>query len=81
MAKQLVQLSKRLERELGSNDRKKLDEYIGGVRDIERRIERLEDLEKLERQEGALPDFGQSASMGISEHIQLMHELIGLFNL
>ncbi len=72
----ILEDAKRLERELGSNDRKKLDEYIGGVRDIERRIERLEDLEKLERQEGALPDFGQSASMGISEHIQLMHELI-----
>ncbi|MEE2856011.1 MAG: DUF1552 domain-containing protein [Planctomycetota bacterium] len=72
----ILEDAKRLEKQLGTNDRNKLDEYIGGVRDIERRIDRLEELEKLELQEGALPDFGQSGSLGISEHIQLMHELI-----
>ena len=34
--------AKSLERKLGQNDRKKLDEYLGSVRETEQRVERLE---------------------------------------
>lgn len=34
--------AKRLERQLGVKDRKKLDEYLGSVRETEQRVERLE---------------------------------------
>ncbi|MDE0959377.1 MAG: DUF1552 domain-containing protein [Planctomycetota bacterium] len=72
----ILEDSKRLEQQLGIRDRRRLDEYLAGIRDIERRIDRLEQMEMLERQESDLPDFGQAPPSGISAHIQLMHELI-----
>ena len=72
----ILEDAKGLEKQLGIGDRRRLSEYLAGIRDIERRIDRLEQLEQLEKQGGDLPDFGQIPPSGISEHIQLMHELI-----
>ncbi len=72
----ILEDSKNLEQQLGIHDRCRLDEYISGVRDIELRIDRLEEMEQLENKEAGLSDFAQVAPNGISEHIQLMNELI-----
>jgi uncharacterized protein DUF1552 len=62
-----------LQRQLGKNDQQKLDEYLNGVREIERRIERAE-------QFGKLPDPGMDTPSGIpsnyQEHIRLMFDML-----
>lgn len=68
--------AERLARELGLEDRRKLDEYLGGVRDLERRIERLEELDAIQQQEDSLADLSTGTPANISEHIRLMHELM-----
>jgi len=68
--------ARRLSRLLGSDDRRRIDEYLAGVRDIERRIERLDLLEKMEKEEGVDFDFTSGAPRNIREHIRLMHELM-----
>lgn len=64
----------RLERRLGSGDRRKLDAFQTSVREIERRVRRAQD-------EGdAVPDPGRAAPAGIppkfSEHIDLMYDMM-----
>jgi len=60
---------------LGRNDRQKLDEYLTGVREIERRIEHAEKF-------GAVPDPGVDAPPGIPatyrEHLKLMFDVLVL---
>ncbi len=61
-----------LKREVGPADSLKVDEYLEGVRDIERRIERAEqrqdfDLPELAQPEGIPPTF--------AEHVALMFDL------
>lgn len=67
--------ARRLQRDLGLNDRHKLDEYLTGVRDIERRIEQAERF-------GPPPDPGRDVPAGIpprySEHIRLMADMLVL---
>lgn len=67
--------AKRLQTELGRNDRNKLDEYLTGVRDIEQRIERAERF-------GATADPGVAAPDGIPrsyrEHLRLMADMLVL---
>ncbi|HKQ40481.1 MAG TPA: DUF1552 domain-containing protein [Verrucomicrobiae bacterium] len=62
-----------LQRQLGRNDVQKLDEYLVGIREIERRIERAE-------QFGKLPDPGMDTPSGIpsnyQEHIRLMFDML-----
>lgn len=64
-----------LNKQLGRNDQHKLDEYLTGVREIERRIERAEKF-------GPLPDPGAPAPAGTprkySEHIRLMADMLVL---
>ncbi|HWB01050.1 MAG TPA: DUF1552 domain-containing protein, partial [Pirellulales bacterium] len=64
-----------LYRQLGRNDRQKLDEYLTGVREIERRIEAAERF-------GNLPDPGVEAPSGIpssyAEHLRLMADMLVL---
>ncbi|MBI5766234.1 MAG: DUF1552 domain-containing protein [Verrucomicrobia bacterium] len=64
-----------LQRELGSTDRAKLDEYLTSVREIERRIERTEKF-------GGLPDPRAETPAGIpsdyGEHMNLMYDLLAL---
>jgi hypothetical protein len=67
--------AKRLSGRLGSNDRNKLDEYLSGVRELERRIEfaakRAEDASLEFKRPEAMPDT-------FAEHAQLMCDLLAL---
>lgn len=67
--------AKALNRELGRNDQLKLDEYMTGVREIERRIERAERF-------GLPEDPGVEAPAGVpgsfEEHIRLMMDMLVL---
>ncbi len=62
-----------LNKKLGQNDRRKLDEYLTGVREIEFRIQQTEKF-------GDLPDPGFTAPAGIPgdyrEHLRLMGDLM-----
>jgi hypothetical protein len=60
---------------LGQTDRRKLDEYLTSVREIERRIVQAESLAQKER-----PEFKTPAGVpdDIQEHIRLMYDLLGL---
>lgn len=63
-----------LQRELGRNDRQKLDEYLTGVREIEQRIQRAEG--------GGVPDPAVETPAGIpsdyGEHMDVMYDLLAL---
>jgi hypothetical protein len=64
-----------LKGKLGSTDQKKLDEYFTGVREVERRLTRLETdtgvvLDAVEKPTGIPADFG--------EHIRLMSDMMVL---
>lgn len=67
--------AKTLQRQLGKNDQQKLDEYLTGVREIERRIERAERFREL-------PDPKSDAPSGVpnnyQEHIRLMADMLVL---
>lgn len=62
-----------LERQLGRNDQNKLDEYLTGVREMEKRIQKAERF-------GKLPDPGAATPGGIpedyQEHIRLMMDML-----
>ncbi len=62
-----------LERSLGGRDRRKLDEYLTGVRDIERRIARAETEKDVPN-----PDVQTPAGIpaGYQDHIQLMYDMM-----
>jgi hypothetical protein len=64
----------RLQGELGATDRRKLDEYLTGVREIERRIETAEKTAQqappIDRPEGIPVDY--------SEHARLMFDLMAV---
>jgi hypothetical protein len=64
-----------LQRQLGQTDRRKLDEYLGSVHEIERRIAQAESLEQQER-----PDFKtpQGIPGELQDHIRLMYDLLAL---
>jgi len=67
--------ARRLNGQVGAADRHKVDEYLAGVRDIERRLSRLE-------QFGDLPDPGVPAPdaepKSYREHIRLMSDMLVL---
>jgi len=67
--------AKTMQRQLGRNDQQKLDEYLSGVREIERRIERAERFREL-------PDPKTGAPEGIpnsyQDHIRLMADMLVL---
>ena len=67
--------AKSLQRQLGRNDQHKLDEYLTGVREIERRVEKAERFREL-------PDPGSDTPSGIpgsyEEHIRLMGDMLVL---
>jgi hypothetical protein len=65
----------RLETSLGANDRRKMNDYLDSVREVERRIQKAEaqnaqnaELPPLDRPDGIPPTF--------EEHIQLMYDLM-----
>ena len=67
--------SKELTTKLGGNDKRKLDEYLTSIRDIEQRIERAAKLPPVEAPKGAKPS-GIPATY--QDHIRLMCDLMVL---
>ena len=69
--------ARQLHSQLGANDRRKIDEYLNAVREIERRIEQARAFEA-----GARPAPGVARPGGIPsdlrEHIRLMLDLLAL---
>jgi hypothetical protein len=65
-----------LSRRLGGSDRQKLDQYLSGVRDVERRITGAEKLSPVKLPEGAPRPAGVPADL--TEHIRLMCDLMVL---
>jgi len=64
-----------LERDLGTQDRRKLDEYLAGVREIERRIDRAERYPQAARPDLAVPEEIPTSH---AAHIDLMFDLLTL---
>jgi hypothetical protein len=67
--------AKDLERTLGPSDRVALDEYLGTVREIERRVQKLSqrDLSAV-----TLPDAPSGIPSNFDEHMQLMFDMLAL---
>jgi hypothetical protein len=64
--------TRRLQAELGATDRRKLDEYLTGVREIEKRIESAEK----ESQAAPPMDRPEGIPVDYSEHARLMFDLM-----
>ncbi|MDB6054170.1 MAG: hypothetical protein JWN25_1693 [Verrucomicrobiales bacterium] len=64
----------RMNRELGRNDKQKMDEYLSGVRSLEKQIEKNEQFK--------LPDSSMPEPSGIpeshEEHVDLMYDLMAV---
>lgn len=69
--------AKRLSRSVGSADQKKIDEYLESVRDIERRIQKVENSKAV-----ALPDYVKPSGIPdtFDEHARMMIDLQVLAN-
>jgi hypothetical protein len=71
----ILEDAQRLQAELGVADRRKLDEYLGGVREIEQRIDAGDEF-------GHIPNPDMDTPEGIpavfSDHIDLMYDLMAL---
>ncbi len=65
----------RLHDKLGVTDRRKLDEYLTSVRELERRIERAEREAEAKRPDFSVPD---DIPRDLQQHIRLMSDLIVL---
>jgi hypothetical protein len=64
-----------MQRQLGRNDQQKLDEYLTGVREIERRIQRAERFRQLPDPHADTP---AGIPMSYQEHIRLMGDMMVL---
>jgi hypothetical protein len=60
---------------LGQSDRQKLDEYFSSVRELEQRIERVEQQAQVERPDFEVPE---AIPRDTQEHIRLMYDLLVL---
>jgi len=69
--------TQRLEAEVGPTDRRKLDEYLTAVREIERRIEAAE---KQSAQSGDVPEIDKPEGVPVEfvEHVRLMFDLLAI---
>lgn len=71
----VIEDASRIQSELSASDRRKLDEYLGGVRDIEKRIQAAD-------QFGHVPNPDLDTPPGIpaafSDHIDLMFDILAL---
>ena len=69
---------RRLATQVSGADRRKLDEYLTGVREIERRVDRAQpvDHEAFVRPESPLPEAGQKLSY--ADHLRLMSDMLVL---
>ena len=63
----------RLQAELGSEDRAKVDQYLDSIREVERRIQKAE----TETENGELPDLDRPAGVPVAyaDHAKLMFDL------
>ena len=66
-----------LQRELGPNDRERLDRYLQNVRELERRIQMVES-QNSTGQERELPSAPAGVPDSFEEHVQLMFDLQAL---
>jgi hypothetical protein len=67
--------AERLKDRLGKADRQKLDQYFSSVRELEQRIERVEQQARVERPEFEVPE---AIPRNTQEHIRLMYDLLVL---
>ena len=69
--------ARRLSDQLGANDRRKLDEYLYGVREIELRLAKSE---KLDQVETDIPDYPRPAGVpeNYAEHVRLLMDMMVL---
>ncbi|MBM3980941.1 MAG: DUF1552 domain-containing protein [Planctomycetes bacterium] len=67
--------TKDLETKLGATDKRKLDEYLSAVRDIEQRIARAEKLPPVKTPSYTVP---ASVPAKYEEHVRIMYDLIAL---
>ncbi len=69
--------AKKLQQELGAADRRKMDEYLYAVRDIENRLVKSE---KLRVGEDGIPDYPRPAGVPreLDEHCKLMLDMLAL---
>jgi hypothetical protein len=65
----------RLQKQLGRNDRRKLEEYFTSVREIEQRIERVEQQQRVDADQLDIP---AGVPRELAEHIRLMFDLLVL---
>lgn len=69
----VLEEARSMQRRLDTQDKRKLDQYLTGVREIEKRIEKVERF-------GEAKDPGVEAPVGIpadyAEHVQLMYDLL-----
>lgn len=74
----VVDDTRKLVPQLGQTDRRKLDEYLTSVREVEQRIERATEETKL--QKGPPSDFAppEGTPENLTDHIRLMSELLVL---
>lgn len=72
----VMQDTKALQRELGQTDRAKLDEYLTGVREIEKRIQRAEGFGDLPDPQAETPPAGIPANFG--DHMDIMFDLLAM---
>ncbi len=69
--------ARKLHQALGSDDRRKLDEYLYAVRDIEKRIGGVD---KLDREEVDVPDYPRPEGVPrkYAEHMKLLYDVMAL---
>ena len=69
--------AKKISGDLGVNDRRKFDEYLYAVRDIERR---LQSADKLGRREQGVPDYPRPIGVpeNYGEHVRLLLDMMAL---
>ena len=67
----------KMHRALGANDRRKLDEYLYAVRDVEKRIEGAETLDRTEQE---VPDYPRPEGVprDYAEHMKLLYDVMVL---
>lgn len=66
----------RLSAKLGGADRRKLDEYLYSIRDVEKRIQAAENAPAVRKPDMAAPEAGVPADLG--EHARMMIDLLAL---
>ncbi len=64
-----------LQKNLGPSDRGRLDDYLENIREIELRIQRIEEANRSGREERALPRAPVGVPDSFAEHVKLMFDL------